>query len=111
MFDEAVLLNLLGGDAAAAAEITAEFLKDVPLQAAAFREALAAGDAPLARRQAHTLKGASANVGAEALRAVSQRAELACTAESLREAGGLAEDLDAEVRRLQDELAGNGRVA
>src|SRR5450756_280976 len=66
VFDEAVLLHLLGGDRESAAEITAEFLKDAPLQAAALHEALAAGDAALARRQAHTLKGASANVGAEA---------------------------------------------
>jgi len=108
VFDEAVLLNLFGGDRKAAAEITAEFLKDAPLQAAALHQALAAGDAALARRQAHTLKGASANVGAEALRAVANRAELACAGGSLQEAGELAEELDAELRLLQDELGENG---
>ena len=108
VFDEAVLLHLLGGDRESAAEITAEFLKDAPLQAAALHEALAAGDAALARRQAHTLKGASANVGAEALRAVAYRAELACAGGSLQEAGELAEELDAELGRLQDELGEKG---
>ena len=39
--------DLLGGDREAAAEITAEFLEDAPRQVAAFREALAAGDAAL----------------------------------------------------------------
>jgi two-component system sensor histidine kinase/response regulator len=104
VFDEAVLVHLLGGDHEAVAEIVAEFIKDAPLQVAAFHEALAAGDAALARRQAHTLKGASANVGAEALRAVASRAELACAGESLQEAEELAERLEAELRRLQDEL-------
>ena len=75
---------------------------------AALHEALAAGDAALAGRQAHTLKGASANVGAEALRAVAHLAELACAGESLQEAGELAEDLDAELGRLQDELGEKG---
>ena len=108
VFDEAVLLNLLGGDREAAAEITAEFLKDAPLQAAALRDALAAGDAALAMRQAHTLKGASANVGAEALRAVAHAAELACADGPPREAAELVERLDAELTRLHDELAGKG---
>jgi HPt (histidine-containing phosphotransfer) domain-containing protein len=43
-------------------------------------------------------------VGAEALRAVAHRAELACAAGSLQEAQGLAEKLEAELGRLQDEL-------
>jgi HPt (histidine-containing phosphotransfer) domain-containing protein len=104
VFDEAVLLNLLGGDREAAAEITAEFLKDAPLRAAALHEALAAGDAALARREAHTLKGASANVGAEALRAAAQHAELACASGSLQEASEFAQKLDAELILLQHEL-------
>ncbi len=108
VFDAAVLLNLLGGDEAAAAEITAEFVKDVPLRAAALRAALAADDAELARREAHTLKGASANVGAEALRAAAYAAEQACGTGSLAQALHLAGRVDAEVKRVQDVLAGNG---
>jgi two-component system sensor histidine kinase/response regulator len=104
VFDEAVLLHLLGGDRDAAAEITAEFLKDAPLQVAAFHEAVVAGDAARARRQAHTLKGASANVGAEALRAAAYAAELAYADGPSQEAAGLAERLDTELRRLQEEL-------
>ena len=92
----------------AVAEITAELLTDAPRQAAAFREALAADDAALARRQAHTLKGASANVGAEALRAVAHAAELACAEGSMQEAAELAEQLDVEIGRLQRELGEKG---
>ena len=105
VFDEAVLLHLLGGDREAAAEITAEFLKDAPLQVAALHKAVAEGDAPLARRRAHTLKGASANVGAEALRAAARAAELAHADGPSQEAAELAEQLDTELWRLQKELA------
>jgi CheY-like chemotaxis protein/HPt (histidine-containing phosphotransfer) domain-containing protein len=108
VFDAAVLLNLLGGDRAAAAEITAEFLKDAPVRACALHDALDAGDAPRARREAHTLKGASANVGAQALREAAHAAELACAAEALTEAGPLAERVDAELERLRGVLAGKG---
>ncbi|HET6493890.1 MAG TPA: response regulator, partial [Thermoleophilia bacterium] len=105
VFDPAVLLSLLEGDQEASAEITAEFLKDAPLRAAAFREALATGDIALARREAHTIKGSSANVGAEALRAVAYRAEMACAAGAPTEAGELAESLDTELHRLQEALS------
>ncbi|MEI6726106.1 MAG: Hpt domain-containing protein, partial [Actinomycetes bacterium] len=79
-----------------------------PLRAAALRAALAADDAELARREAHTLKGASANVGAEALRAAAYAAEQACGTGSLAQALHLAGRVDAEVKRVQDVLAGNG---
>ena len=68
------------------------------------REQVAAGAAALAVRQAHTLKGASANVGAEALRAVAYRADAACAGGSLEEAAELAEELDVELERLRDVL-------
>ena len=108
VFDEAVLLDLLAGDRAAAAEIIAEFMEDAPRQVAALREQLAARDAGLAMRQAHTLKGASANVGAEALRAVAYRAESACAGGSLEEAAERAEELDLELERLRDVLGVRG---
>ena len=64
-----------------------------------------AGDTALARRQAHTLKGASANVGAEALRAAAYRAELACADwVPAGRRGGSRSALDAELARLQHAL-------
>jgi HPt (histidine-containing phosphotransfer) domain-containing protein len=61
------------------------FLADIPRQIEALRGYLDAGDAPGAERQAHTIKGASANVGGECLRIVAFKMEKA----------GKAGDLDA----------------
>jgi CheY-like chemotaxis protein/HPt (histidine-containing phosphotransfer) domain-containing protein len=104
VFDEGVLLRLLAGDHAAAAEIVAEFLADAPRQVEALHEALAGADVSLARRQAHTLKGASANVGAEALRAVAARMDRAARAGDLVAARSLEQAVDNELARLTDVL-------
>ncbi|MBV5331183.1 Hpt domain-containing protein, partial [bacterium] len=45
-------------------------LNDIPLQIQALKDYLKAGDITGAERQAHTIKGASANIGGEALRAI-----------------------------------------
>jgi HPt (histidine-containing phosphotransfer) domain-containing protein len=99
-FDESVLLTLLAGDREAAAEITTEFLKDAPRQVAELREALATADTRLAGRQAHTLKGASANVGAEALRAAARQMELAVADGALEKAESLQVELELQLARL-----------
>jgi len=100
VFDENVLLNLLAGDREAAAEITAEFTKDAPRQVAELCATLAAADTSLARRQAHTLKGASANVGAQALRAVAYEIELAVADGALEKAQALQAELESQMARL-----------
>lgn len=49
----------------------------MPRQIEALREYLEAGDDAGAERQAHTIKGASANIGAEALRTLAVELEQA----------------------------------
>ena len=105
-FDPDVLLRLLDGDREAADEIMAEYAADAPRQVVALREALEAGDADATRRHAHTLKGASANVGAEALRAAAYEVEKAGADGDLDAARELAGRVDDELKRLQDHLAG-----
>ncbi|MCP4545144.1 MAG: response regulator [bacterium] len=48
------------------------FLKDIPKQIAALKNGLADQDAELVMRKAHTIKGASANIGAFAMREVAK---------------------------------------
>ncbi|MDE3085062.1 MAG: Hpt domain-containing protein, partial [Verrucomicrobiota bacterium] len=57
-----------GGDAFLR-EVTGIFLEDTPKRLAELDRSLTAGDAPTFIRAAHSIKGASANLGATALRA------------------------------------------
>ncbi|NLV40410.1 MAG: PAS domain S-box protein [Candidatus Hydrogenedentes bacterium] len=84
------LLDMLSGDGDAVREVLGQYLESAPEQLARIADCMARGDAAQAGREAHTLKGASANVGAEAL------------AEAARalEAAGRDGDLDAVARLL-----------
>ncbi|MDQ3565219.1 MAG: response regulator [Pseudomonadota bacterium] len=64
-------------------EIVYTFLKDTPQRLTAMREALAAGDRQWLQREAHTLKGTSASLGAQGLSVLCGRLDRdAYTAES-----------------------------
>ena len=105
VFDPAVLLDLLDGDAASVAEILAEFLDDVPRQLRALGTALDQGDLDAVRRQAHTIKGASANVGAQALREAAYDVERAAAADDAVAAARLADGVAREFERLREQLS------
>ncbi len=96
VLDRAGLLARLDGDEDAAQEILAAFRDDLPRQIAALQAALAGGDAAAASRQAHTLKGVAANVGAERLRAVATALETAAQAGDLGTASTRLTELDAQ---------------
>jgi CheY-like chemotaxis protein/HPt (histidine-containing phosphotransfer) domain-containing protein len=68
VFDENVLLSLLEGDRDSAVEIANQYLADVGGQVTGLCEAIQSGDLEAVRERAHTLKGASASVGAQGLR-------------------------------------------
>ncbi|MEI6126845.1 MAG: response regulator [Pseudomonadota bacterium] len=68
VFDRASFLGRLMGDEELAVTIEKAFLADMPVQIEKLAAAVHAGDAQQAGEQAHRIKGASANVGGEALR-------------------------------------------
>ncbi len=68
VFDEKVLLNLLEGDRESAAEIANQYQMDLPRMVTNLRESIQVDDPTVLRERAHLLKGASASVGAEAMR-------------------------------------------
>jgi PAS domain S-box-containing protein len=92
VFDRAGLMARLMDDEDLARTIAEGFLEDIPRQIEALRGYLEAGDAAGAQRQTHTIKGASANVGGEALRALAFEMERA----------GKAGDLDAVKAHLAE---------
>ena len=77
------------------------FLDDIPKQIEVLKGCLEAGDAARAERQAHTIKGASANVGGEALRAVAFEMEKAAKAGDLEAVTARLPELENQFARLR----------
>jgi CheY-like chemotaxis protein/HPt (histidine-containing phosphotransfer) domain-containing protein len=104
VFDRAGMLGRLLNDENLAQEVMATFLDDTPRQIQALRGYLDAWDAAGAERQAHTLKGASANVGGEALHALALEMEKAGKAGDLGSVAARMDDLDREFVRLKEAM-------
>jgi len=101
IFDRAALLDRLMGDEKLANEILGEFIEDVPRKFTALKEALDKSDTPSVQREAHTLKGAAANVGALALQEVVNQIEVAGEAGDMAKASSLAAQLDKQFEVLK----------
>ncbi len=92
----ASLIEMLGGDTEALAEIADEFLVEAPQRIAEINTGTASGDAILAQRGAHTLKANALTFGANALADVSRRVEEAAGAGDLATAASLTDTVSAE---------------
>ena len=101
VFDKAGMMTRVMDDADLAGAIVAAFLEDIPQQIAALRSFLEAGDATGAERQAHTIKGASAAVGGERLRAVAVAMEQAGRSGDLAAITARLADLDRQFEALR----------
>ena len=104
VFDRAGMMTRVMEDEDLAKEIVAAFLEDIPRQIAALRVCLEGGDARGAGRQAHTIKGASANVGGERLREVAAEMEVSGKAGDLAAVTGRLAELDDRFDRLKQAM-------
>ncbi len=104
VWDRSVLLHRLDGDEELTDEIAAEFLEDIPDEFAALAAALASGDLLSAGRHAHTVKGTSASVGGEALRAVAFETEKAAKAQDAEAASAAFRKMEFEFGRLKENM-------
>jgi signal transduction histidine kinase/CheY-like chemotaxis protein len=77
VFNVGAMLSLAGGDKDIAAIAVAGALEYIPLEMAALRQSIAAGQAPDGCRQAHTIKGLAATVGAMPCATAAKSIELA----------------------------------
>jgi CheY-like chemotaxis protein len=104
VIDGARLLERVGGDRRALAEVARIFLADAPRRMREIRRAIAKGDARALRGAAHTLKGAVSNFGADG--AVEAAFELQKIGEraQLEEAPAALERLEAELKAVRREL-------
>jgi signal transduction histidine kinase/CheY-like chemotaxis protein/HPt (histidine-containing phosphotransfer) domain-containing protein len=111
IFDRAGMLARLMEDADLAEIIIARFLESAPRQIESLRTFLEGGNAMDAERQAHSLKGAAANVGAECVRRVALALEQAAAAGDLRAAGEHLAELQTQFNRFKAAAAETGRGA
>jgi CheY-like chemotaxis protein/HPt (histidine-containing phosphotransfer) domain-containing protein len=100
-FDAANLLLRLADDRQLARKVLTTFLEDAPSQLQTLRKWLDAADANGVRVQAHTLKGASATVAAEGLRAIAQKIEAAGAAGTLGHCNDLLARAGEEFERFK----------
>jgi PAS domain S-box-containing protein len=108
VFDRAGMLERLMQDEDLARVVTESFLDDIPRQIEALRGYVEAWDAPGAERQAHTIKGSSANVSGEALRALAAEMEKAGQAGDLDSVAANMDELDREFARLREAMKCSG---
>jgi PAS domain S-box-containing protein len=109
VFDRETLKNRLMGDEELVKEICAGFLEDIPGQMQSLREYIERCDASSAGRQAHTIKGAAANVGAMALNAVALNMEKAAKAGRWDETAVLMPEMERQFdimkKHVEEELS------
>jgi PAS domain S-box-containing protein len=84
VFDKDDFVGRVMGEMDLARNILEEFLRDIPSQFAALKEALESGDCAEIRRRAHSIKGVTATVSAPVLREISARMEQCALASDLQ---------------------------
>ncbi|MFZ4439302.1 MAG: ATP-binding protein [Syntrophales bacterium] len=104
IFDSPGMMARLMDDKDVALMLIDCFLEDIPKQLLALRGYLEADDATSAERQAHTIKGASANLGGEALRAVANEMEIAGKAGELKAAAARLPELERQFASLKEAM-------
>jgi HPt (histidine-containing phosphotransfer) domain-containing protein len=104
------LRDSIGGDVEFLAELVDEFVADAPRQIASLRAAATTGDAVVARRAAHTLKGTSRTFGAAALAALCQEAEAAAGRGDLAVVVAGVDAIEAEWARVRADLLAIARI-
>ncbi|MEN6438449.1 MAG: PAS domain S-box protein [Syntrophobacter sp.] len=108
VFDRNALLERLMGDEQIAAAVIEDFLDDIDGRVAELKSTVDAGNAQLAARQAHRIKGEAGDIGAMALRSVASEMELAGNREEIETLRQLEPLLAKQLQRLK-QAVGNGR--
>jgi len=104
IWDRPVMLARLMGDEDLARKVTEVFISDIPRQIQALGELLENGDVLGVERQAHTIKGAAANVSGEALCEMAFEMEKTARAEDLSSAKANLQELKKCFDLLKQEM-------
>jgi CheY-like chemotaxis protein/HPt (histidine-containing phosphotransfer) domain-containing protein len=104
IFDKAGLLDRVMEDEDLARQLIDVFLDDIPKQIESLRGYLASGDVSGTERQAHTIKGASANLGGEKVRALAFEMEKSAKAGDLEYVKSNLNALEKQFTLLKQEM-------
>jgi len=104
VFDRAVALSRVGGDAELLKEIAILFLDDYPKSLSELRQAVEAGDARRVERTAHGLKGSVSNFGARPAVDAAMELETMGRAQKLVEVEQVLHTLELALAALRPEL-------
>jgi HPt (histidine-containing phosphotransfer) domain-containing protein len=102
VWDRQKMLERLLDDEDLAKMIQDSFLGDIPQQIQTLKAFLASGDVSGIELQAHSIKGASANVGAERLQSVAFEMEKAAIAQDMTAAGAFMNDLERQFDHFKE---------
>jgi HPt (histidine-containing phosphotransfer) domain-containing protein len=105
IFDRLNLLECLGGDEEVVDDIIKTFLDDTPLRMESLRRCMESGDVIGAGREAHSIKGASASLGALVLSEIAFELEKAIKAADLETIKGLLGELEKSFIELKAVLS------
>ena len=101
VFDPAQALRFLDGDVEMLREIVREYLEATVTDIQELREIVSQTNAESAGRQAHKIKGAAANIGAEALRATALELEQSAQAGNWEKMDDLLADMEGGFENLK----------
>jgi len=104
VFDWNGVLERLMGDEELAREVLKTFLEDIPRKLDAIKEHLEKGNPEEVQRQAHTIKGASANICGKDLSAVAFDVEILGKAGKLDLVRARMEEMERQFQRLKQEI-------
>jgi CheY-like chemotaxis protein/HPt (histidine-containing phosphotransfer) domain-containing protein len=104
VFNQTTVLEKFFGDKPTAKSVIEESVEDIEKQLNRLKALITEGGYDPVRRQAHTIKGASANIGAEALSAVAQQLEETGEDSFPYTMQTLYPKLEAEFRNLKQEV-------
>lgn len=103
-FDPSIIRNLADGDTAFLIEIVTLFIREAPEQLLRIQHAIDSGDSAGLQLAAHSLKGASASLGALGLANCARQLEALARQGDISQAGELNTTLKRQFELLQPKL-------
>lgn len=104
-FDKEALMERVDGDEELAKDLLDLFFEDVPGRITTIKKAQESGDMKTVTIEAHTIKGASSNIGADDIREAAFQVELAGKDENQETIPSLIQQLEEKFKAFQQFLS------